>query len=63
MKKIPHFVLFWSHDLRDAVERGNLTKAQADKLDLVVREYFAEHWRDDDSPQYEESFGVCQEAA
>lgn len=33
------------------------------KFGLMATEYFAEHWRDDDSPQAESTFGVHKEAA
>ena len=39
-----------------------LTQAQADQLMLMVKEYFAGHWRDDDSPQAERTFGVRRAA-
>ena len=42
-----------------AVQEGNLTKAQVEELKLMVEEYLADHWRDDDSPQAEKTFGVC----
>lgn len=41
-----------------AVLDKHLTEAQADELELMVKEYFAEHWRDDDSPQAERTYGV-----
>ena len=27
-------------------------------LNLIIEEYYADHWRDDDSPQAEKTFGV-----
>lgn len=41
---------------------GHLTEAQADRLMLMVTEYFADHWRDDDSPQAERTLGVRKAA-
>ncbi len=43
----------------DAVTDGNITAEQADRLELIIAEYFAEHWQDDDSPSAEKTFGVC----
>ena len=45
-----------------AVLDHHLTEAQADKLELMVKEFFATHWRDDDSPQAERTFGVRKAA-
>ena len=32
---------------------------QAQRLEVEVKEWFASHWRDDDSPLAEKTFGVC----
>jgi len=32
-----------------------------DKQNLETEEHYADHWRDDDSPQAEKTFGVCRQ--
>ena len=53
----------WFHQRMDwAVLDKHLTEAQADELELMVKEFYADHWRDDDSPQAEITFGVRRAA-
>jgi hypothetical protein len=59
----------WTQD--DWVYRGmllkvrmlsNQAKHEIDQLRRAAEEFWATHWRDDDSPQHERTFGVCRAA-
>jgi len=43
---------------RDAVECSMVDTIDKE-ADILVKEHFAASWRDDDSPQAEQTFGVC----
>ena len=39
----------------------NFTVKEQQELLLIVKEYYSNHWGDNDSPQSESTFGVCRE--
>lgn len=49
--------------LREARRLSKAVQIELDRTVLEAEQFWATHWRDDDSPQYERSFGTCKVAA
>lgn len=48
-----------ARELRWAVHNGNLTKPEQDRLNLMIKEYLAEHWTEKENPRHEVMEAVC----
>ena len=46
-------------NLRWAVEDHNLTIKEQDRLNLMIKEYLAEHWTENENPRHEVMEAVC----
>jgi hypothetical protein len=53
----------YSKDISGKCLNEEKVKKKVEELNLHIAEYFQDCWQDDDSPQYEETFGTCKLAA
>ncbi len=44
--------------LRQFLRKESVTEEQVDHLELELSQWWTNHWRDDDSPQSETTFGI-----
>lgn len=52
-------IRFVIDELRIACERNRLTQKEARRLVLIIKEYLAKHWTEDENPAHEVMEAVC----